>query len=65
MPTECDNIPDTVGRHYLNLLYQLMAIRSSGGFSHLRPGGFHMFYKYTTDITESGRKKNKQVRTLG
>ena len=60
----CENIPDTAGPRYLNFLYQLMAIQSSSGSSHLRPGGFHMFYKYTTDITyitESGRKKNKQA----
>ena len=53
----------TAGTHYLNFLNQLMAIRSSSGFSHLRPGAFHMFYKYIADITyitESGRKKNKQ-----
>ena len=58
----CDNMPDMASPHYLNL-YQLMAIRSSSGFSHLQPGAFHMFHKYTTDITyitESGRKKNKQ-----
>ena len=43
-----------------------MAIRSSSGFSHLRPGAFYMLYKHTTDATyiiESGRKKNKQART--
>ena len=28
--------------HYLNLLYQLVAIRSSSVFSHLRPGEFHI-----------------------
>ena len=59
-------MPDTAGPHYLNFLYQLMAIRESSGFSRLRPRAFHMFYKYTTDITcitESGRKKNKQART--
>ena len=58
-----DNISDTVGPHYLNFLYQLTAIRSSRGSTHLRPKAFHMFYKYTADITyitESGRKKNKQ-----
>ena len=62
----CDNMPDMVGLHYLNFLYQLMAIRSSRGSSHLLLGTFHMFYKYTTDITcitESGRKKNKQTQT--
>ena len=32
------------GIHYLNLLNQLIAIRSSRGFSHLRPGDFHMLY---------------------
>ena len=40
-----------------------MAIQLSSGSSHLRPEAFHMFYKYTTDITyitKSGRKKNKQ-----
>ena len=55
------------GAHHLNFLYQLMAIRSSSGFAHLRLGAFHIFYKYTTDIiyiTESGRKKNKQEWTL-
>ena len=43
-----------------------MAIRQSSGFSHLRPGAFHMFYKYATDIayiTESGREKKKQTWT--
>ena len=62
----CDNIPNTASPHYLNFLYQLMAIRSSCSSSHLRPRAFHMFYKYTTDttyITKSGRKKNKQERT--
>ena len=62
----CDNIANTAGSHYLNFLNQPMAIRSSSGFSHLRPGAFHMFYKYTTDITyitESGKKKNKQALT--
>ena len=52
--------------HYLNFLYLLMAIRSSSSISHLRPGAFHIFYKYTTDITyitESRRKKNKQALT--
>ena len=39
--------------HYLNFLYQLMAIRSSSGFSHLRPGAFNMFYK----SLYSGKKK--------
>ena len=61
-----DNIPDMAGPHYLNFLYHLMAIRLSSGSSHLQPRAFHMFYKYTTDITyitESGRKKNKQART--
>ena len=55
-------MPDMAGPHYLNFLNQLMAVRSSSGFSHLRREAFHMFYKYTTDITyitESGRKKNK------
>ena len=59
-------MPITAGLHYLNFLYQLMAIRSSSSSSHLRPGAFHMFYKYTTDITyitESGIKKNKWART--
>ena len=42
---------DTAGLHYLNFLYQLMAIQSSSGSSHLWPGEFHMFYKYVTDIT--------------
>ena len=62
----CDNMADTAGLHYLNFLYKLMAIRSSSGSSHLRPGAIYMFYKYTTDITyitESGTKKNKQERT--
>ena len=52
--------------HYLIFLNQLMAIRSSRGFSHLWPGAFHVFYKRKKDTTymnESGRKKNKQVRT--
>ena len=52
--------------HYLNFLNQFMTFRSSSGFSHLRPGAFHMLYNHTTDttyITESGRKKNKQART--
>ena len=38
-----------------------MAISFSSCSSHLRPGAFHMFYKYTTDITyitEIERKKN-------
>ena len=58
-------IPNSTSPHYLNFLSQLMPIRLSSGSSHLRPGAFHMFYKYTTDIiyiTESGRKKNKQTR---
>ena len=58
--------PDTAGPRYLNFLYQLMAIRLSGSSSHFRPGAFHMFYKYTADITyitKSGRKKNKQAQT--
>ena len=60
--SNCDNIPDMAGPHILNSLYQPMSIRKSCGFSHLLPGAFHMFYKYTTDITyitASGRKKNK------
>ena len=43
-----------------------MAIQSSSGSSHLRPGAFHIFYKYTTGLTyinENGRKKNKPERT--
>ena len=58
-------MPAIASPHYLNFLYQLMAIQSSSGSSYLRPGAFRMFYKYTTDIryiTESRRKKNKQER---
>ena len=33
---KCDNMPDTAGPHYLNFLYQLVAIRSSRSSSHLR-----------------------------
>ena len=54
---------DTAGPYYLDFLYQLMAIQSHSGFSHLQPGAFHMSYKYTTDISESERKKNKQAWT--
>ena len=67
MPLNKETKPNqTAGPHYPNFLYQLMAIQSSTGSSHLRPGAFHMFYKYTTDmtyITKSWRKKNKQAWT--
>ena len=49
--------------YYLNLLNQLMAIRSSSGFSHLQPGAFYISFKntqdtiYTTERVEE--KKNK------
>ena len=58
-------MPDTAGPHYLNFLYQPMAIRSSNGSSHLRQGAFHMFYKYTTDITYVYNQewKKEQTRT--
>ena len=53
--------------HYLNLLNQLVAIRSSNGLSHLRPGVFHIFFTNTQNTTSHNReveeKKNKQSRT--
>ena len=47
--------------HYLNILNQLMAIRSSCCFSHLRPGAFHIVSQtHKTQHTQpSGWKKRK------
>ena len=57
----------TAGPHYLNLLNQLMAIRSSSGFSHLQPGAFHIPLQThkTQDTQPRGWKerKTKQART--
>ena len=58
-------MPNMVGPHYLNFLYQLMAIRSSCGFFHLRPGAFHMFYKYITHITYINPRERINQQGLG
>ena len=53
------------GPHYLNLLNQLMAIRSSSGFSHLWPGVFHISLQtHETQHTQSrGGRKEQQTST--
>ena len=54
------------GPHYLNFSNQLMAIRSSSGFSHFRPGAFHIAlqtHKTIYTIRRVEEKKNKQART--
>ena len=55
--------------HYLNLLNQLMAIRSSSGFSHLRPGAFQIALQtHKTQHThnrEGGRKEEQTSTDFG
>ena len=48
------------GSHYLNLQSQLMAIRSSSDFSHLRPGAFHITLQ--TDKTQHTQRKGWKKR---
>ena len=56
-----------VGPHYLNLLNQLMAIRSSRGFSHLRPKTFHFALQThdTTYTTGLGSASNTRRENFG
>ena len=52
--------------HYLNLLNRLMAIRSSSGYSHLRPGAFHIALQtYKTQYTQPRGWKNKRTNKHG
>ena len=49
----CLTMYPLAGPHYLNLLNQLMAIRSSSGFSHLRPRAFHIALQtHKTEYTQ-------------
>ena len=52
------------GPHNLTLLNQLIAIRSSSGFSHLRPGAFHIALQ-THKTQPRGLKKRRTKYRLG
>ena len=53
------------GPHYLNLVNQLMASRSSSGFSHLRPGVFHIDLQTHKTQPRGGRKEEQTSTDLG